>query len=309
MPTKEPQTVLPSNNQKLRPTSYVRSASSLLLALPFLCPLLWLVVASLWPDYQPLSVIWQAPERFQPTLANYVTASTLVPMGRFALNSLRVVIIAVPLTLLTASLAGFALTQLPERVQRVMVWLSLAALLAPPTALWLARFPLFKALGWVDTPWPLIAPALIGGTPFSVLLFYWTFRRLPPTLFEAARLEGASPWQLWWHIALPLSANTTAGVAILSFVFFWGNFIDPLLYLRSEAQMTLPVGLRFLAQLDSTRWPVLMAGAVMLTLPVVVIFLVGQRFFWHEWELAATAVRHDPSNTRHRNNSFRRIVS
>ncbi len=301
MPIKTPQNLSPIDDNALRTTHYalrityyvLRGAYPLLLALPFLCPVLWLLIASLWPDYQPLSVVWQASESFRPTLGNYVTASTLVPMGRFAFNSLRVVVIAVPLTLLVASLAGFALTQLPERVQKLMIWLSLAALLAPPTALWLARFPLFKALGWVDTPWPLIAPALIGGTPFSVLLFYWTFRRLAPALFEAARLEGASPWQLWWHIALPLSANTAAGVAILSFVLFWGNFTDPLLYLRSEDQMTLPVGLRFLAQLDPIRWPVLMAGAVMLTLPVVVIFLVGQRYFWQEWEVVAKATRRE----------------
>lgn len=253
------------------------------LVIPFVCPLLWLFIASLWPDYQPLSVLWRASESFRPTFSNYASAASLVPMARFAFNSLRVVIIAVPLTLLVASWAGFALIRLPLRVQKVMIWLSLAALLAPPTALWLARFPLFKALGWINTPWPLIAPALIGGSPFFVLLFYWSFRRLPPELFEAAILDGASPWQLWWHIALPSSSNTVAGVTILSFVLFWGNFTDPLLYLRSEAQMTLPVGLRLLAQLDATRWPVIMAGAVMLTFPVVLVFWIGQRFFWHEW--------------------------
>lgn len=254
------------------------------LVIPFVCPLLWLLIASLWPDYQPLSVLWRAPSSFQPTLGNYVSAANVVPMARFAFNSLRVVIIAVPASVLVASWAGFALIRLPTPVQKVMIWVSLAALLAPPTALWLARFPLFKALGWIDTLLPLIAPALIGGSPFFVLLFYWSFRRLPSELFDAALLDGASPWQLWWHIALPTSSNTVAGVTILSFVLFWGNFTDPLLYLRSEAQMTLPVGLRLLAQMDATRWPVIMAGAVMLTLPVMLVFWVGQRFFWHQWE-------------------------
>ncbi len=260
----------------------------LCLVIPFAFPLIWLLIASLWPDYQPLSVLWRTPESFHPTLGNYLTTFDLVPMAGFAFNSLRVVMIAVPLTLLVASWAGFALIRLPIAVQKVMIWLSLAALLAPPTALWLARFPLFKALGWINTPWPLIAPALIGGSPFFVLLFYWSFRRLPSELFEAAILDGASPWQLWWHIALPASSNTVAGVTILSFVLFWGNFTDPLLYLRSEAQMTLPVGLRLLAQLDATRWPVIMAGAVMLTFPVVLVFWVGQRFFWHEWNAIKT---------------------
>jgi len=258
-----------------------------LLILPFLCPFLWLILASLWPDYQPLSVVWQAPLSFRPTLDNYGIATELVPMGRFTFNSLRVVVIAVPLTLLVASWAAFAMTQLPAPVQNLLIWLSLAALLAPPTALWLARFPLFRFLGLLNTPWVLITPALIGGTPFFVLLFYWSFRRLPASLFEAAMLDGATPLQQWWLIALPSARSTVAAVTILSFVLFWGNFTDPLLYIRATDQLTLPVGLRFLFQLDPTRWPVMMAGAVMLTLPIVLIFLVGQRFFWQEWNVVA----------------------
>jgi multiple sugar transport system permease protein len=278
----------------LRNTYYVlRITGYILLIIPCLCPFLLLLLGSLWPDYQPLSAIWQIFQNFQPTLTNYHTAATLVPLAHFAFNSLQVILMAVPLTLLVASLAGFALLHLPHRIQTAIVWFSLGALLAPPTALWLARFPIFKALGWVDTPWPLVSPALIGGTPFFVLLFYWGFRRLSPAFFEAAILEGASPWQVWWHVALPMSSNTVAGVTILSFVMFWGNFTDPLLYLRSESQMTLPVGLRMLAQLDPTRWPVLMAGAVLLTLPVVVVFLVGQRFFWHGWQVITSATRRE----------------
>ncbi len=275
------------NKSLLRTTPYaLRTFYYILLALPFLCPFIWLILGSFWPDFQPLSDVWRDPLSFEPTLENYGIAGEMVPMGRFALNSLRVVIIAVPLSLIIGSLAGFAMTRLEARLQNLMIWSSLGALLAPPTALWLARFPLFKALGWVDTPWPLVSPAFIGGTPFFVLLFFWTFRRLSPAIFEAATLDGASPWQQWWYLALPLSRNTVAGVAILSFVLFWGNFTDPLLYLRSESQMTLPVGLRFLSQLDPVRWPIMMAGAVMLTLPVVAIFLVGQRYFWQEWNAA-----------------------
>jgi multiple sugar transport system permease protein len=243
-----------------------------LVVLLFLCPLVWLLVASLWPDNQPLSAAWRSLAAFRPTLGNYVTAANMAPMGRFALNSLGIVALAVPLSLLVASLAAFALNRLPHRLQTVVLWLSWAALLAPPTALWLARFPIFKALAWIDTPWPLVAPALIGGNPFFVLLFFWSFRRLSPELFESAILDGAGAWQLWWWIALPASRGVTVGVAILNFVLFWGNFADPLLYLRSEAHMTLPVGLRLLAQLDVTRWPVVMAGAVMLTLPVLAVF-------------------------------------
>lgn len=243
-----------------------------LIAAIFLFPVLWLVVGSLWPDNTPLSALVRTPFGIQPTLNNYVMATNIVPMGRFALNSLRVVIIAVPLTLLVASLAGFAMSQLPQRQQTWMRWLSLAALLTPTTALWLARFPLFKLLGWIDTPLSLIAPALIGGTPFFVLIFYWSFCRLSPELLNAARIDGANTWRLWWSIALPSAPATVWGVTLLSTVFYWSNFTDPLLYLRAQSQMTMPVGVRLLAQLDPTRWPVLLAGSVLLTLPVIVLF-------------------------------------
>jgi multiple sugar transport system permease protein len=251
---------------------------SFLLALPFVYPLVWLVIGALWPDHQPLAIIWLEPGSFRPSLANFATAMDIVPMRQFAFNSLRVVVLAVPLTLLIASLTAFAMTQLPARFQNLLVWLTMAALLAPQKALWLARFPLFKSLEMVNTPWPLVAPALIGGSPFYVLLLYWTFRRLSPEYYEAARLDGASQWQIWRRIALPLARDPLIAVAILHFLHVWGDFADPLLYLRSTAQMTLPVGLRLLSEIDITRWPVVMAGALMLTAPAILVFLLGQRY-------------------------------
>ena len=252
--------------------------AKLLLAIPFLYPVIWLLLGALWPDNQPLASIWLAPARWQLSLANFATAAEVVPLARFAFNSLRIAVLAVPLALLVASLAAFAITQLPPRWQSFLIWLSLAALLAPQKAIWLARFPIFKALGWVNTPWPLVAPALLGGTPFFVLLLYWTFRRLPAELFEAARLDGATTWQIWRRVALPLAREGLLAVATLHFLHVWGDFADPLLYLRSTAQMTLPVGLQLLAQIDITRWPVMMAGAVILSTPAIIIFLVGQRY-------------------------------
>ena len=174
------------------------------------------------------------------------------------------------------------MTQLPPRTGRLLLRLSLAALLAPATALWLARFPLYRLLGWIDTPLSLIAPALIGGSPLFVLIFYWSFRRLPGELLNAARIDGAGVWRLWWSIALPAAPAAVAGVTLLTTVFDRSNFTDPLLYLRSQNQMTMPVGVRLLAQLDPTHWSVLLAGSVLLTLPVFFVVALGlSRIGWH----------------------------
>jgi multiple sugar transport system permease protein len=122
-------------------------------------------------------------------------------------------------------------------------------------------------------------PALAGGSPFYVLLFLWSFARLPRDLIDAARLDGAGPFEAWRSVAMPLVRPTSVAVAMLAFIAFWGNFIDPLLFVQSIEKQTLPYGLHLLHQLDSTNWPLLMAAAVMTTAPTVAVFLALQRYF------------------------------
>ena len=112
-----------------------------------------------------------------------------------------------------------------------------------------------------------------------MLLYYWTFRRAQPGVFEMAHLDGAGPFTVWRRVALPNAVPTTIAVAVLTFILYWSDFISPLLYLRDQDLYTLPLGLRQLQQLDPTGWPLLMAGAVMLTLPAVLFFLLVQHLF------------------------------
>ena len=116
---------------------------------------------------------------------------------------------------------------------------------------------------------PLIAPVLIGTSPFYVLLFYWAFRSLPAELFEASRLAGLSPLQTWRRVAMPLVRPVTIAVGVLAFVFTWSNFLDPLIYLFDQDKFTLPLGLRVLAEVDRQNFPLFLAGAVTATAPVV----------------------------------------
>jgi multiple sugar transport system permease protein len=186
---------------------------------------------------------------------------------------------AVPLTVLVASWAGFAMARLSGRSATTMVVLTFVALMVPATALMVPRFAIFRTLGLTDTFIPLIAPSLLGTSPFYVLLFYWSFKRLPAELFEAARLEGVSPLTVWWRVAMPLARPVTVAVAVLSFSFTWSNFLDPLIYLSNERMYTLPLGLRALSQVDPSNIPLLLAGATAATAPVVIAFMYVQRFF------------------------------
>jgi len=155
--------------------------------------------------------------------------------------------------------------------------LSFAALMIPVTALLVPRFTMFRWLGLIDTWVPLIAPALLGLSPFYVLLFYWSFRRVPAEQYESARLDGATPLASWRHIGLPQARPALLAVGLLAFLFFWNDFINPLLYLKSTRLYTLPVGLMQLAELDKTNWPLLMAASALVTLPAVIVFLWLQR--------------------------------
>jgi multiple sugar transport system permease protein len=206
-------------------------------------------------------------------------------MGRYLRNSLIVVGVAVPATLLTASLAGFGMSQLPDRSRRFVFLFSVVLLMIPGMAIWTFRYRVLGWLGLLDTLWALIVPAFAGSNSIFVLLYYWTFRRVPRELYESARLDGASALGIWWRIARPLAWPTTAGVVVLSFVLYWSDFSSPVLYIYRPELYTLPVGLQLLKQMDATNWPLLMAAAVVMALPVVVLFLTLQRSFLHDLAL------------------------
>lgn len=243
----------------------------------FTLPLLFMVTGSLRPTGPPPTTIDLVPGEL--AFGNYARAVELVDLPRYAMNSLIVVTVAVPLTVLVASWAGFAMARLSGRAAAFAVGITLVALMVPTTALMVPRFAMFRTVGLTDTFLPLIAPSLIGTSPFYVLLFYWSFRRLPSELFEASRLEGVAPLTTWWKVAMPLARPVTVAVGVLAFSFTWSNFLDPLIYLSNERMYTLPLGLRALAEVDPSNVPLLLAGATAATAPVVVAFLYVQRFF------------------------------
>ena len=258
-----------------------RQPVAVALAALFVLPLWFLVAGSL---REPGTVPPRTPELLPRPLSTqaYADAFELVDLGRYLVNSLAVAALTVPLAVLVASWAGFALLLLAGRARIVLLAVSFAALMVPATALLVPRFTLYRWLGVTDTWVPLVAPALLGLSPFYVLLFYWSFRRLPAELFEAARLEDVRPFTIWRRLAMPLVRPVTVAVALLAFIASWGNFLDPLVYLFDPDLYTLPLGLRSLAVLDRTNYPVLLAGAVIATVPVVAAFAVAQRFFLHE---------------------------
>ena len=254
-----------------------RHGPALLIAISFAAPLLLLVAGALRDPALPPP---RAPELVPPgaTLANFGRADALVGLGRATANSLVVAGFVVPLAVIVSSAAGFAMSRMSGRGRGVAVAIAVGVVMTPLTALLLPRFALFRAVGLTDTWVPLVAPALLGMSPIAVLLYFWAFRRQPEELFDAARIEGVSIVSTWWRYAMPLVRPITAAVAVLAFVTSWNNFLDPLVYLYDASSFTLPLVLKSLGQLPVQQYPTMLAGAVVATIPVIVVVVIAQRF-------------------------------
>lgn len=250
----------------------------LLVAGLFVLPLLLIISGSLRP-------IGAAPpggvELLPPgaTLANYGRLAEVLPLGVYVRNSVVVAVLAVPLSVLVASWAGFGIRLLVDRAKRAAVVLALVVLLVPASAVWATRFQVYDFVGLIGSVLPLVAPALLGASPFLVLIYAWSFHGIGDSQLAAARLEGATWWTVWRRVAMPQVRPATTAVAILAFTIHWGNFTDALLYLRGQENFTLPLGLDTLKLLRPTEFPLLMAGAVVFTLPSVGVFLLAHRLF------------------------------
>jgi multiple sugar transport system permease protein len=261
----------------------MRQVAAAIPAFIFLVPLYAMVTGSLRPlGVPPPRTIDLSP--WPVSIQSYSEAFRTVPLAGFIENSLIVAVVAVPMSVVVASWAGFAVARLPRRAAVALIAVGVVVLLIPPSALLVGRFTIFRTLGITDTLLPLMAPSLLGSSPLFVLLFAWAFRRIDPQLYDIAREAGMSPLQTWWHVAMPLSRVITGAVALLAFVLTWSNFIDPLVYLYDRGLYTVPIGLRSLASVNATDRPAMLAGAVVATAPVVVIFVYLSARFASEGE-------------------------
>lgn len=254
----------------------LRSGLRLAVLVLFLAPVLLVLAGSLrrlgLPPPDGLELVPTSP-----SADAYRQLRHEVDLGTAVRNSFLVVGFAVPLGVLVASTAGFALSQLPARAQRAWAVALVVLLVVPLPMLWVARFVLYLELGVLDTLVPLVAPALAASTPVTVLLAWQAFRRVPVEHWECARLEGASALRTWWRVGLPQVRATTTAVAVLVFVVHWGAYLDALLYVRSRAERTLPLAVAELRNLDPSDTPVALAGVAMLVVPPLLLLVATQR--------------------------------
>lgn len=240
-------------------------------------PLLWMVLSSF---KQPSEIITMdlkiLPEGLNPE--NYRTAMTSVPFGTFFLNSTIVTVVGSVIKVVLAILTAYALVFVRFPFKIVIFVLILVALMVPPQVSILPNYILIAGLGGKNTLWGIILPGL--GTAFGTFLLRQHFLTLPASILEAAEIDGAGHWRRLWQVVAPVSLPSIATVALVTVVSEWNEYIWPLIITDKPESMTLPVGLTLLQNSESNAegWGIMMAGAVLVILPVLIIFAMLQRY-------------------------------
>ena len=240
-------------------------------------PLVWMALSS----FKPVSEIVTTTPRLlpqDPTTANYADVAARVPLARVFWNSLVVTSVASAIKVVLAVTGAYALvflTRVPGR--RVVLMVVLVALMVPPEASLLPNYVVISAMGGRNTLWGIILPGL--GTAFGTFLLRQQFLTVPVEILEAAQLDGAGHWRRLWQIVVPVMVPTIATVALVTIVSEWNNFLWPLVITATPDKMTLPVGLNLLNSIESQTgtYGILMAGAVLVVLPVLLVFAALQR--------------------------------
>ena len=213
------------------------------------------------------------------TLENYKGVFSSIPLSTYFLNSLIVAVITTIGQVLFAALAGYAFARLQFKGRDLIFLIVLITMLVPPQVNIVPLFFLMRELHLVNTYQALILPALFGG--FGVFLMRQYFLTLPKDLEESAKIDGCNLFQTFFKIALPLALPTVATLAIFTFVSSWNSFMWPLIITNSESMRTLPVGLAIYkgSFRELTQWGELLACSVICTIPVILVFLAGKKYF------------------------------
>ncbi|KQS97708.1 ABC transporter permease [Cellulomonas sp. Leaf395] len=248
-----------------------------LLTLIFIAPLIYMASTSFKTPEDAISTV---PQWFpaQPTLQAYerVLNDPATPVGRWFVNSMVAATANSLLAVSTATMAGYALARIPFKGRRALLVLIIATLFLPPVVLLVPNYLTLNYLGWLDTLLAVIIPGAAGA--FGVFFMRQFFVGLPKELEESAFLDGASRWQTFRRILLPLARPAIATLLLLTFLTNWNDFLWPIYTLFSPEMQTLPAGLSTLQSANSVRYDLLMAGAMISAVPVLIIYSFTQRF-------------------------------
>jgi ABC-type glycerol-3-phosphate transport system permease component len=253
-------------------------------AILFIAPFIWMLSTSL----KDPKLVYIFPPQIIPDPVrwdNYRRALTRLPFERYAWNTIQITVLCLIGHLLTASMTAYSFARLRFPGRDFLFILLLSSIMLPVQVTLIPTFIIFRNLGWVDTFKPLIVPDWFGGVPFTVFLLRQFISGISLELDEAAKLEGANFFDVYWRIILPLTKPALAAVAIFVFLWNWNDFFYAVIYINSQDNWTLQLALNALRRSSSApdrsflEMEILMAASIVIMLPCLIVFFVAQRVF------------------------------
>jgi multiple sugar transport system permease protein len=264
-----------NNNIRIVATYIILIALGIIFTFPFF----YMVSKSLMSDKEILMLPNPLlPEN--PLISNYVKVFNIAPFLRYALNTLIIIVIDVIGVTFSAAMCAYAFARLEFKGRNLMFAIVLAVMMLPGIVVQIPLYVIFSKMGWVNTFLPLTVPAFFGGGSVNIFLMRQFFRTLPKEIDNAAMIDGASKWQLFTKIIIPLSIPVITLVAVGTFIGVWNDFLGPLLYLKDSNMYTLAMGIyiEFKGTLVKNAWPNYeMAMGTMMVIPPAIVFFVFQR--------------------------------
>jgi multiple sugar transport system permease protein len=216
---------------------------------------------------------------------NYQRIWSGTNFARAVYNSALVTVCVTVAQLFTSSLAAYAFARLRFRGRNAIFMGYLSTMMVPDVVTMIPVFILLRAMGWIDTYWALILPAAFSA--YGTFMLRQFFLSIPRELEEAAVIDGCTSWGIYWNVVLPLAKPAIAALGILVFMGSWRSFMWPLIVCQSQNMVTAPVALSQFQELHGVQWTLLMAGSVIMLIPMLAVFVLGQRFFVSGIQLGA----------------------
>lgn len=245
-------------------------------SLATLFPFLWMVSASLRTDVD----IFRNPMNWIPQtlyLDSYKQVWTLIPFAQYFWNTIKLTLIITVLQVIICSMSAYAFAKLKVPFKNGIFMLFIASMMMPWQSIMVPQFTIVSELGLYNTHTGYVLIQLFSA--FGIFLMRQFFMSLPNELNEAARVDGLNEWQIFWKIMMPLSVSGLSTLTIFTFVYMWNDYLAPLIYLNSDALKTIQLGLQAFKSQYTMDYGLLMAGTVIATIPMIIIFLIGERFF------------------------------
>ncbi|SFJ25334.1 carbohydrate ABC transporter membrane protein 2, CUT1 family [Paenibacillus sp. UNC496MF] len=262
-----------SNGLKSFVVYFLLLAGSVVMLVPFA----WMLSTSLKESFQ----VFEVPVRWIPSPVkwhNYVETFTGLPFGKWLGNTVIVTISTIVGTLLSCTVVAYGFARFRAKGKNLLFIVMLSTMMLPGTVTMIPVFYLFQSLGWMNTFYPLIAPAFFGNA-FFIFLLRQFFMGIPTEMEEAAKIDGASTLGILIRVILPLTVPALITVAIFQFNGVWNDFMGPLLYLNKPELYTLALGINFFKSENNVQWNFLMAASVVTMLPSLIFYFIGQKYF------------------------------